>query len=167
MKGDSEMKKTLFLSITLLMFGIMNMQANAQSDGVVVLANSTDYAEAWGLVGFIQKNEVSVFRAVPQNFNKYKNEKHIIVLVGPSSKEGMEPIFEKALTPDEQAFLKTSGNRKMYYKKDIWTSGQEVLVFGFSDDTQIKPVLVENRRPWIEHLIEWFDLEISWEDLEY
>jgi len=159
------MKKLIFTSMIVLLTGIIGTQAGAQT--VVVLANSTDYSDAWGLVGFIQKSEVRVLRAVPENFDKLKKEKHIMILGGPASKQGMEPIFERVLTPEEQAFLKKPGNRKMYYKENLWTSGQKVIVFGVSDSTQVKPLLVENRRRWIEYLIEWFDLEISWQDLEY
>jgi hypothetical protein len=161
------MKKLFVVTMALILIGSTGISANAQSEKVVVLANTTDYSQAWGLVGFVQKNEIRLLRAVPENFEKYKNEKHIMVLVGPASKEGMEPFFEKVLTAEEQGFLKIPGNRKMYAKENLWTSGQKVIVFGFSDSSQIKNVLIENRRQWIENLIDWFDLEISWEELEY
>jgi len=163
------MKKILTASMILLFllnFWVTSL-ANAQSDKVVFLANKKDYSHAWGLAGFIQKNEIRLIRAMPENFKKYKNDKHIIILLGPNSREGMEYFFKEILSQEEKDFLSKPGSKKMYYKEDIWAPDQKVIIFGFSDSSQIKPVLKKNRRQWIEYLIDWFDLEISWIELEY
>ena len=62
-------------------------------------------------------------------------------MVGPSSKDGMEEIFQKVFTPEEQAFLKKPGNYKMYFKEDIWEKGQQIIAFGYSEEKLVKTVL--------------------------
>ena len=80
------MKKILTASMIVLILCYFCPTATAQTDNVVLLANKKDYSHAWGLSGFIQKNEIRLIRAMPENFEKYKNEKHIIILLGPNSK---------------------------------------------------------------------------------
>jgi hypothetical protein len=82
-------------------------------------------------------------------------------------RDQLESILSEALSDRDVDFLKDYGNRDLYYRKDVWEEGQEVLIFGVSDTAQFKDLISEFRPVWMAHLVRWFDLEIDMDQYEY
>ncbi len=101
----------------------------------VVLANSIDRALAADFYGFLRNQGIEIVEATAANFTQYKSYKHIIILGGPDAPEGIGEIVRDLLSEDEETFLRTRGNRKMYVKTSIWTTGQVVRIIAGSGRT--------------------------------
>ena len=84
-----------------------------------------------------------------------------------STLDGSKTILTEVLSDQEVDFLRNYGNMDLYYRQDVWETGQKVLVFGVSDPAQFKDLISEFRPVWMAHLVRWFDLEIDMDQYEY
>ncbi len=114
---------------------------------IVVLANSIDYNLASEFFGFLKNNGIEVISTNAQNFDRYKTEKFIVILGGPDAYEGVGAIVQSPglLISEEQNFVRTKGNRKMFVKTNVWTQGQRVFIIAGSDRYQTQSAHLENR----------------------
>lgn len=114
---------------------------------IVVLANSIDYNLASEFFGFLKNNGIEVINTNAQDFDRYKTERFVVILGGPDAYEGVGSIVQSPglLTSDEQNYLRTKGNRKMFVKTNVWAQGQKVYVIAGSDRIQTQNAHFENR----------------------
>lgn len=112
---------------------------------IVVLANSIDYALATDFFGFLGNKGIDVIHSNASDFEQYKNEKFIVILGGPDAYEGVGEIVKEVLKDDEEKYLRTKGNRKMYVKPNVWTQGQVVNVIAGSNRNETQKAHGENR----------------------
>jgi len=99
----------------------------------VVLANSIDFALASEFFGFLRNQGIELTYSTATEFPKNTQSKFIIILGGPDASEGVGEIVQEVLEFDEEEYLRTPGNRKMYVKTNVWNRhGQIVRVIGGS-----------------------------------
>jgi len=65
------------------------------------------------------------------------------------------------MKPEESriTWITTAGNKKIYTKFNVWTGGQEVMIFAAADGPGAQAVRKETRDEWWETVSEWFELE--------
>jgi len=163
----SKVRRIFFISIIVLLTGLIGTQVCAGKEQLIILANDQDYQNAQRLISDMKKYEVSYTRIDASKFEQFKGEQYIFILGGPKSGDGMDAIFKKVLSPEEYAFLEDSGNMDMYLKQDVWGKEQSVIVIGVSDSAQIEGILFDFRPAWMGNLVDWFDLDINWEEYVY
>ncbi len=114
---------------------------------IVVLANSIDYNLATEFFGFLRNNGIEVINTNAQDFERYKAERFIVILGGPDAYEGVGAIVQSPglLTSEEQNYVRTKGNRKMFVKTNVWTQGQRVFIIAGSNRFHTQNAHLENR----------------------
>jgi hypothetical protein len=160
-------RQNLWIVLAMTLANVVAFELNAQDMSVVILASDTDYENAWNLTGNILKYEIEIERATVTDFERFSKRPHVIILGSPNTGGELESILSEALSDRDVDFLKDYGNRDLYYRKDVWEEGQEVLIFGVSDTAQFKDLISEFRPVWMAHLVRWFDLEIDMDQYEY
>lgn len=113
--------------------------------GIVLLANDIDYSLANDFFGFLRNRGMEVTRVTAQEFDAKKEEKFIVILGGPDAYDGVGEKVRKALTVEEENYLREKGNRKMYVKTNVWRKGQVVYIIAGSDRNETRKAHEENR----------------------
>jgi hypothetical protein len=122
-----------------------SVAAGAYIPQVIVLANDIDYNLSSSFFGFLRNRGISLTRVTAAEFSKYKNSRFIIILGGPDAYEGVGDIVKEILDDAEEAFLRVPGNRKMYTRTNVWSTGQVVRVIAGSGRDQTKAEADENK----------------------
>jgi hypothetical protein len=118
---------------------------------VVVLANSIDreLAAESGLYEYIEAMDFDVVQASPEDFEKYRNHRFIIILGGPDAPEGVGDEVRAAdvLDLDDLVYIRTKGNKHNFEARDVWTQfkNQFVWILAGSDREQTKQAHIDNR----------------------
>lgn len=128
---------------------------------LIVVANdqSFDLASAW--VNFLKNESVPFTRIMPSDFEKYKNEKNIVILGGPTEPDGVGEIVKQALTKEEQDYVSEEGRFKMYIKYNVWAKEQNVMIFAGSDSKTAAKARTVSRQKWIPIFNDWLGIDIS------
>jgi hypothetical protein len=111
---------------------------------IVVLANSMDYELNSDLFRFLENKGLRVTHTTAENFDKYKNEKFIVILGGPDAYEGIGEMVREVLMNNEQNQIRAKGSRKIYVKTNVWTHGQRVYVIAGSNRMETKNAVNDN-----------------------
>ena len=167
MMSMSKKGKIFLISVFMFLAGLIGTNVFAAKQQLIILVNNQDYENCQNLISDMKKYDVSYIRIDASKFEEYKNEKYIFILGGPGSGEGMDAVFKKVLLPEEYSYLQESGNMDMYLKQDVWVKGQNVMVMGVSDSAQLNEILLDLRPAWMGNLVNWFDLDINWEEYVY
>ncbi|MFQ5975667.1 MAG: hypothetical protein ACE5J5_05075 [Candidatus Hydrothermarchaeales archaeon] len=138
------MRKGIIIGVVLLILISSGFVLGAKPR-VIMLSNSIDYELASEFFGFLGNKGMELVHAKASDFEQYKEEKFIVILGGPDAYEDVGDIVQGILTPEEQDYVRASGNRKMFTKTNVWTNGQRVSVIAGSDRNQTKFAHVENR----------------------
>ncbi|MCS4541398.1 MAG: hypothetical protein HY929_03600 [Euryarchaeota archaeon] len=139
------MQKSVFVTLTLLLLCGASL-TSAAAPKIVVISNLIDYNMALDFFGFLRNQGIDVIRITAADFPNYQTEKFIIILGGPDAYNGTGDIVRQALFSDEQNYLRTRGNRKMYVKTNVWVTGQVIIILAGSDRDQTKRTHIENRK---------------------
>ena len=152
------MKRFLIVIGVAVMLSMVMVPAASAADMIVVATKAT-FKKAQPWVDFLKSKEVPVKNVLPSEFAKYQGEPYVVLLGGMDEAGGIKDLLKKALTPEEFAWITTAGNKKMYTKFNVWTGGQEVMIFAAADGPGAEAVRKENRDEWWETISEWFELE--------
>ncbi len=128
---------------------------------LIVVANDQSFELASAWVNFLKNESVPFTRIMPSDFEKYKKEKNIVILGGPTEPDGVGEIVKQALTKEEQDYMSEEGRFRMYVKKDVWAPGQNVMVFAGSDSKAAAKARTVSRQKWIPIFNEWLGIDIS------
>jgi len=128
---------------------------------LIVVANDPSYELASAWVNFLNNESVPFTRIKPSDFEKYKKEKNIVILGGPTEPDGIGEIVKQALTKEEQDYVSEQGHFRMYIKNDVWAPGQNVMVFAGSDRQAADKARVVSRQKWIPLFNDWLGIDIS------
>ncbi|MFQ5815821.1 MAG: protein-L-isoaspartate(D-aspartate) O-methyltransferase [Candidatus Hydrothermarchaeaceae archaeon] len=136
-------KKIVALLVALLLLSPGTAQQNNPT--IVVLANSIDYALASEFLGFLEDKDMETTRVTAGEFEEHKNSKFVVILGGPDAYEGVGSVVRQVLSEEEQSFLRTSGNRGMYVKTNVWADGQVVFIVAGSGRGLTQLAHLENK----------------------
>jgi hypothetical protein len=119
---------------------------------IVILANSIDYPLASDFFEFLIDRGIGIVYTSAVNFSQYDNERFIAILGGPDAYEGVGEVVQEVLVADEQDELRTTGNRRMYVKTNVWTGGQVVFVIAGSDRFETQKAHITDRMNLVSSL---------------
>jgi hypothetical protein len=128
---------------------------------LIVVANDQSYELASPWVNFLKTESVPFTRIQPSDFEKYKKEKNIVILGGPTEPDGVGEIVKQALTKEEQDYFREEGRFRMYIKYNIWAPEQNVMVFAGSDSKAAAKARTVSRQKWIPVFNDWLGIDIS------
>jgi hypothetical protein len=100
-------------------------------------------------------------RIKPSDFEKYKKEKNIVIIGGPTEPDGVGEIVKQALTKEEQDYVSEEGHFRMYIKYNVWAPEQNVMVFAGSDRQAAAKARTVSRQKWIPVFNDWLGIDIS------
>jgi hypothetical protein len=128
---------------------------------LIVVANDPSYELASAWVNFLKDESVPFTRIMPSDFEKYKKEKNIVILGGPTEPDGVGEIVKQALTKEEQDYVSEEGRFRMYIKYNVWAPEQNVMVFAGSDRQAASKARQVSRQKWIPIFNDWLGIDIS------
>jgi hypothetical protein len=152
------MKRFLLVIGVAVMLSVVMVPAASAADMIVVATKAT-FKKAQPWVDFLKSKEVPVKNVLPSEFAKYQGEPYVVLMGGMDEAGGIKDLAKKALTPEEFTWITTAGNKKIYTKFNVWTGGQEVMIFAAADGPGAQAVRKETRDEWWETVSEWFELE--------
>lgn len=151
------MKRLLLVIGVAAMLSMVMVPAASAADMIVVATKAT-FTKAKPWVDFLKSKEVPVKNVLPSEFAKYQGEPYVVLMGGMDEAGGIKGLAKKALTPEEFAWITTAGHKKMYIKFNVWTGGQEVMIFAAADGPGAQAVRKESRDEWWETVSEWFEI---------
>jgi len=155
-------KEITALIVGIGLFLFLSFQAFAQGGpSLIIVANDESYKLSENWIEFLRNESVPYRQTKPAEFEKYKNEKFIAILGGPSEPGGVGEIVKQVLTKEEQEFVSKPGSSRMYLKENTFAPGQKILVFAGADREAAGKARVANRAKWIDYLNAWFNIDIS------
>lgn len=102
----------------------------------VVLANDIDWKiKGESLKEHLENLGVVVVKVKPEEFEKYKDSKLVIILGGPKAYGGVGDYVKQALSSEEQERI-IKGEQGIFIKRDVWTEKQIVIVLAGKDRYQ-------------------------------
>ncbi|WP_457752961.1 hypothetical protein [Thermococcus sp.] len=126
----------------------------------VILANDIDWEiKGKELKKSLESFGVMVIRAKPQEFEKFKNSRFIIILGGPKAYDGVGKYVQQALSLEEQEKI-IKGKQGIFIKRDVWTEKQIVIILAGKDRNQtgekVSKYLSGVNEEYIDLLAEFF-----------
>jgi hypothetical protein len=128
---------------------------------LIVVANDQSYELASAWVNFLNNESVPFTRIMPSDFEKYKKEKNIVILGGPTEPDGVGEIVKQALTQEEQDYVGEEGRFRMYIRYNVWAPEQNVMVFAGYDRQAAAKARTVSRQKWISVFNDWLGIDIS------
>ncbi|MFH1403688.1 MAG: hypothetical protein ABIH11_05400 [Candidatus Altiarchaeota archaeon] len=125
------MKKSI---ITLLMMVAVLCADSQQDGGVVVLSNQLDMPAASAIGELMEKNNLPYTVVGAGEFDAYRASRHVIILGGHGSPEGVGDVVEGLLTSFErQSLTSDTDSSFLFRKRGVWTEGQTVWILAGHD----------------------------------
>jgi hypothetical protein len=95
----------------------------------------------------------------PSDLAGFKNAPYVVVMGGMDEDQGIKPLVEKALSKSELDRINMAGSSAMYVKSDVWSKGQEVIIFVGASGTGAETARKGNRSEWMDMIFGWFGIE--------
>ncbi|MEE8167700.1 MAG: protein-L-isoaspartate(D-aspartate) O-methyltransferase [Candidatus Hydrothermarchaeales archaeon] len=133
--------------------------AQQNKPGIIVLANSIDFALAPEFFEFLGNKGMEAIHVTVDEFEEYTGEKFIVILGGPDAYEGVGSIVRQVLSKEEQSFLRTRGNKGKYIKTNHWVQGQVVFVIAGSGRDLTQVTHLENKERLRKKIIDVTNME--------
>lgn len=150
--------------VVAVLFGIAanTLSLPKQGQQLIVVASDQAFEAAKNWVGFLETQTIPVKHVLPNELEKYKKEKNMVILWAPAEPGGKagEPLAS-VMTKDELDWIKQQGNKRLYIKNDLWEKDQTVLVFAAYTNDAIQKAIKENRDNWWEIIMSWFDIDMT------
>ncbi len=153
-------KKMLLVASLGLMIPLISLHSAFAFDKLIIVANQKAVDMAKDFLTMLNNESIPVTIATEQ-FDKVKNEKYIIVLGGAKGAGSVDEFVNQILTPQEQAASNQPGGAKAYFKDDVFTKGQSIIVFAGPDEKSAADARVNSRKLWLAQISKWFELDTS------
>lgn len=156
-----KMKKAkLILIIAAAMLTVFVTQQALAEDLVIVSTKSTrELAQRW--LSYLETQQIFYDVIEPSEFEDYKDAGYMIVYGSMDEDDDMKGILKGALSSKELEWISKEGNGNLFFKSDVWDSGQKVMVITGSSRAVAEEIRKSYRDDWFETLVDWFDLEVS------
>ncbi len=100
------------------------------------------------------------FKALsPKAFADHKESPYVVIMGGVSEAGGIGDIIKKALGEKDFTAIGKGEAKGMYLKYNVWSGGQEIIVFAAANAADVGAVRKESRSDWWETISEWFEIE--------
>lgn len=126
---------------------------------VVAVATPESFAKAADWQKFLASKNIPVKNVAPSNLAAFKDAKYVVLLGALDEPNGIKPLAEKALHKTEMEKMGMAGSSAMFVKNDVWSQGQEVIIFIGAGDKGVETARKANRAEWMDIIFGWFGLE--------
>jgi hypothetical protein len=131
----------------------------ASAADLIVVATPATFAKAADWAKFLDSKNIPVKNVAPSDLAGFKNAPYVVLMGGMDEAGGIKPLAEKALSKSEMDRMNMAGSSAMYVKSDVWSKGQEVIVFAGASGTGVETARKGNRAEWMDIIFNWFGIE--------
>ena len=150
-------KQVVIVFFVILLCGIFAQKAMAQELIIVASKSSQQASQNW--FDFLQAKEIPVKILTPQELGNDKEAEYIVIQGGINESEGVKDLLNEVLTDADVKWVSQKGHSRMYFKSDVWTGGQSVIIFTGPDQNAAEAARKANRDYWFDKFSDWFGLE--------
>lgn len=131
----------------------------AAAKDLIVVATPATFAKHADWAKFLDSKKIPVKNVAPSNQAGFKDAPHVVLMGGMDEAGGIKPLAEKALSKSELDRMNMPGSSAMYVKSDVWSKGQEVIVFIGASEKGVETARKSNRAEWMDIIFGWFGIE--------
>lgn len=113
--------------------------------GVVVLANSIDYALASEFLEYLKGNGVKVIHSNASEFKRLRYNEHVILLGGQNSPEGVGEVVGGVLSTGQEDSLLVAAAAHMFVEDGVWQTKQKVIVLAGNEASDTRQACSVNK----------------------
>ena len=151
--------KKLLMAIGVAAILSMSTGSFAGAADLVVVATAATFANAAEWTTFLKSKSIPVKNVAPADLAGFKDAPYVVIMGGMDEAEGIKPLVEKAVTKKDFEWINKAGNSRMYVKSNVWSGGQEVIIFAGADGAGAEMARKRNRAEWWEFIREWFRID--------
>jgi hypothetical protein len=133
----------------------------ASAADLIAVATQATFAKAADWSKFLDSKNIPVKNVVPSDLAAFKDAPYVVLMGGLDEAGGIKPLAEKALSKSEFERMNMPGSSAMYVKSDVWSKGQEVIIFVGASGTGAETARKGNRAEWIDIIFNWFGVEVE------
>ena len=105
---------------------------------LVVVATPASFAKAADWQKFLGSKKIPIKNVAPSNLAAFKDAPYVVLLGALDEAGGIKPLAEKALIKSEFDKMKQPGSSAMFVKSNVWSQGQEVIIFTGAGDKGVE-----------------------------
>jgi hypothetical protein len=132
----------------------------ASAAELVVVATPESYAKAADWQKFLESKQIPLKNVAPSNLAAFKDAQYVVLLGPLDEAGGIKPLAEKALIKAEFDQMMQPGSSAMFVKSNVWSQGQEVIVYTGANDKGVETARKANRAEWMDVIFGWFGIEV-------
>jgi hypothetical protein len=126
---------------------------------LTVVATPASFAKAADWQKFMASKQIPVKNVAPSDLAAFKDAQYVVLLGPLDEAGGIKPLVEKALIKAEFDQMNQPGSSAMFVKSNVWSQGQEVIIYTGASDKGVETARKANRAEWIDVIFGWFGLE--------
>ena len=154
--------KTLTVGMVLCLLCLI-VATTAMAEELIVVASEATFEASQKWVDFLTLNEVPLKHVTPQEFDKVKKSKYLVIMGGLDEANGIKGIAKELLDDGEFKDISQKGNGDIFFKFQKWDPMQTIIMFVGSDMAAADKARQESREDWWNSFILWFDLDADME----
>lgn len=133
----------------------------ASAAEIVVVSTPESYAKAADWQKFLGSKQIPLKNVAPSNLAAFKDAQYVVLLGPLDEANGIKPLVEKALIKAEFDQMMQPGSSAMFVKSNVWSQGQEVIIYTGMGDKGVETARKANRAEWMDVIFGWFGLEVG------
>ena len=141
---------------TILCMAMISFVAAAD---LVAVATPAAFAKAADWTALMKVKNIPVRNVAPSDSAGFKDAPYLVLMGGMDETGGIKPLVEKAVGKAEYEWINKAGNSRMFVKSNVWSGGQEVIIFAGADSAGADAARKVNRAEWWEIISGWFGIE--------
>ncbi len=153
------MRRLLMVLGMVAVLGLVLAPMASAADELVVVATPESYAKAADWQKFLTSKNIPLKNVAPSDVAAFKDAQRVVLLGPLDEPNGIKPLVEKALIKAEFEKMNQPGSSAMFVKSDVWSKGQEVIVYTGMGDKGVETARKANRAEWIDVIFGWYGLE--------
>lgn len=126
---------------------------------LVVVATPAAFAKAAEWTDMLKSKNIQVKNVAPADLAGFKEAPYVVLMGGMDEPGGIRPLAEKALGKTDFEWINKAGNSRMYVKSNVWSGGQEVILFAGANGAGAETARKNNRGEWWDIIRDWFQIE--------
>jgi hypothetical protein len=153
--------KSLFMVLGMVAILGVVLVPVALAAELVAVATPATFAKSADWAKFLDSKSIKVKNVAPSDLAAFKDAPYVVLLGGMDEAGGIKPLAEKALSKSEFERMNQAGSSAMYVKSDVWSKGQEVIIFTGASDKGVETARKANRSEWMDIIFGWFGIEVE------
>jgi hypothetical protein len=151
--------RRLFIILGLVVVLAVALAPVASAAELIAVATPDSFAKAADWSKFLASKNIPVKNVPPSDLAAFKDAPYVVLLGAMDEAGGIKPLAEKALIKSEFERMNQAGSSAMFVKSNVWSQGQEVIIFTGASDKGVESARKGNRAEWIDVIFGWFGIE--------